>query len=542
MKVLLLATTILTFVCGSLLAAPAITSVTFPELAPQFSELWGQSGEGWTPQSRLPDFSHAGYHGGNEPIPHVPEVKNIKTDFGAKGDGTTDDSLAFEQAIAGTNDGALFIPAGRYKLSRVLEIRKSNLVLRGEGPEKTVLVYDESLRTVGKRQKPDGSWNFNKALAEPELPSASTAPPFKPEDDWRFRGGFIWVEGEDKGLKLSDVSAPAKRGDTRLDLKSAAGIAPGQFLRLLQFDDAKNTLGRALHADLAAPGAQTYDRVTNKFIDWVAQVTAVDGNRITLDRPLRVDVRPNWSPQIWSYKPTVQEVGLENLGFAFSGKTYPGHLREEGFNATYFKQCSNCWMRNIWVTDADIAFNFEWMVRFSTIENVRTLAKVRKENLGPTSGTGHHAAQMAYFVQDCLFTQFRFDTHYVHDITVDTLVSGNVFSNGSGVSINFDHHRGASYENLFSNIDLGRAHFMWVSSGKPENGPPTGARETFWNIRATNPLPKTPKWVQTNLIGAGGKIIRSADKEWNEPLDNNRIFPIDLHEAQRARRRLISGK
>ncbi|RYG61723.1 hypothetical protein EON80_23725, partial [bacterium] len=231
MKVLLLLTSVLTLASGPLLAAPATLPVALHELAPQFSELWGQSGEKWTPQNRLPDFSHAGYHGGDAPIPLVPVVKNIKTDFGAKGDGTTDDSLAFERAIAGTDNGALLIPAGRYKLSRVLEIRKSNLVLRGEGPDKTVLVYDDSLLTAGARQKPDGDWNFNKALAQPELPGASLKPPFKPNDDWRFRGGFVWVEGEDKGLKLSDLAAPAKRGDTRLELKSAAGIVPGQFVR-----------------------------------------------------------------------------------------------------------------------------------------------------------------------------------------------------------------------------------------------------------------------------------------------------------------------
>ncbi|RYX83638.1 hypothetical protein EON83_13620 [bacterium] len=518
-------------------AAPTIPPVVTPSnaLLPQNSLLWGQGGEKWTPQSRLPDFSHAGYHGGQEP-PVVQVVKNVKTDFGAKGDGKTDDSLAFERAIAGTDNGALLIPAGRYKLTRVLEIHKGNLVLRGEGPEKTVLEFSESLRTAGPRQKPDGDWNFNRALAQPELPSANQAPPFKPDDDWRFRGGYIWVEGTDEGIHLTDLTAPARRGDTQLKLANTAGIVPGQFVRLLQFDDAQHTLGRHLHADQVDPGPQTYERVTNKFIDWVAQVTAVDGNTLTLDRPLRTDIRLAWKPQLWSYQPTVQEVGLENLGFVFPGKTYPGHLKEEGFNATYFKQVANCWMRNIWVTDADIAFNFEWMVRFSTIENVRTLAKVRREDIGRWSGSGHHAIQMAYFVQDCLATRFRFDTHYVHDITVDTLVSGNVFSQGSGLSVNFDHHRGASYENLFSDIDLGRPDYMWASSGKPENGPPTGVRETFWNIRATGNLPKQPNWVQMNLIGTGQTAQQTTDKLWSEPLSPALIFPRDLHEAQRARR------
>src|SRR6185503_6442966 len=35
----------------------------------QVSELWGRGGERWSPRSRLPDFSFAGYHFGDDPIP-----------------------------------------------------------------------------------------------------------------------------------------------------------------------------------------------------------------------------------------------------------------------------------------------------------------------------------------------------------------------------------------------------------------------------------------------------------------------------------------
>ena len=50
------------------------------------SALWGTDGEEWTPTSRLPDFSYAGYHMGETALPQVPVWKNLKTDYGAKGD------------------------------------------------------------------------------------------------------------------------------------------------------------------------------------------------------------------------------------------------------------------------------------------------------------------------------------------------------------------------------------------------------------------------------------------------------------------------
>jgi hypothetical protein len=72
------------------------------------SELWGRSGELWSPRSRLPGFSFAGYHFGDDPIPEVP-VRTTVTDFGAKGDGVSDDTEPFLKAIASTSNGAVLM-------------------------------------------------------------------------------------------------------------------------------------------------------------------------------------------------------------------------------------------------------------------------------------------------------------------------------------------------------------------------------------------------------------------------------------------------
>jgi hypothetical protein len=123
-----------------------------PQAQAETSKLWGKAGELWTPQSRLPDFSFAGYHCGEVPLPDVPVVNSVAR-FGAKGDGITDDTAAFLKAIEETSNGALFIPEGRYVLTGVLTINKSNLVLRGAGPEKTVFVIPKSLTQVSEPTK-----------------------------------------------------------------------------------------------------------------------------------------------------------------------------------------------------------------------------------------------------------------------------------------------------------------------------------------------------------------------------------------------------
>ena len=99
------------------------------KLSAETSDLWGELGEKWSPSSRLPDFSFAGYHCGEKAIPLALKAKDLKRDFGAKGNGVADDTAALKRAIAGTR-GVLFIPPGKYRITDVIDIKKSNLVLR----------------------------------------------------------------------------------------------------------------------------------------------------------------------------------------------------------------------------------------------------------------------------------------------------------------------------------------------------------------------------------------------------------------------------
>lgn len=61
-------------------------------------------------------------------------------EFGARGDGRTDDSGAFQRAIAAASrfGSRLRIPAGRYRIARTLEITRG-ICIEGDGVEHTVL-------------------------------------------------------------------------------------------------------------------------------------------------------------------------------------------------------------------------------------------------------------------------------------------------------------------------------------------------------------------------------------------------------------------
>lgn len=470
------------------------------------SALWGKQGEKWTPQSRLPDFSHAGYRCGEAPLPTPPVVTDVKK-FGAVGDGTTDDTAAFRRAIAATEHGVISIPEGRYQLTDTIVIAKSGIVLRGAGIGRTVLVIPRSLEQIhGAKTTSEGT-----------------------KSSWAFKGGYIEVHGKDAGRKLTDVSTPAQRGDNRLALKDTAKLAAGAWIRLLMNDDA--ALGRHLHGGLQDV-VPTTQKEMKHLCDWVARVTAIEGNTLVLDRPLRFDVRPEWQAEIWSWQPTVQEVGIESLTFEFPGVPKKKHLQEEGFNALDLRGVVNSWVRNIEVIDADNGLILGGG-RFCTVEGFTARAVKRT-----SAETGHHTLWATGKSQDNLFTGFKISTIYVHELTVEGCSSGNVFERGSGVSLALDHHSNAPYENLFTELDAGAPKRLWICGGRKDRGPHTAARTTLWNLHfsGSGKLPPVPDWPQINVIGVPGCTASTTpDREWIEPCEGG-VTPTNLYRAQLARR------
>eukprot|EP00798_Chlamydomonas_sp_ICE-L_P020898 gene20898-27748_t len=107
-----------------------------------FSFLYGRKGEYWSPRGRLLDYSFAGYGAGAE-LPVVPMDVNVMH-FGAAGNGVVDDTAAFMAAIEAATSGAIYIPRGKYKISRQLVIQRSGIVLRGDGPDMTTLFFANS--------------------------------------------------------------------------------------------------------------------------------------------------------------------------------------------------------------------------------------------------------------------------------------------------------------------------------------------------------------------------------------------------------------
>ncbi len=76
------------------------------------------------------------------------EIFNVK-DYGAVGDGVADDIAAINAAIADASGGGeVFFPAGVYLVSGTMTISASDIKLRGEGEDRSILKKSESLEFI----------------------------------------------------------------------------------------------------------------------------------------------------------------------------------------------------------------------------------------------------------------------------------------------------------------------------------------------------------------------------------------------------------
>jgi hypothetical protein len=490
-------------VAGSAAASAPAQSAT----GAQCSQLWGRSGEKYDERGRLPDFSFAGYRSGEVAIPDVPAKINVR-DFGARGDGQADDTDAFKRAIAAASGGAILVPAGRYKITDILYIRKSNLVLRGEGASKSVLVFPKPLDAL-----------------KPNLGATTTG---EATSNYSWSGGLIWIEGKQSGSEIGLVAQKSERGSHEITLQAPAKIQPGQRIEITQQDPNDNSLLDYLYAGQS----DNVSQIKGARITFVSRVTKVNGAKITLERPLRTDVSPLWKAAARVFEPTVTQVGIEDLGFEFPSGKYLGHFKEVGFNPLTFVGAADCWARRLRFVDADSGPFVA--ASFVTLEDLTFEAAREPDKLG---NQGHHGVTLG---TDCLLRRFDFRTKFVHDITVERS-AGNVVSSGRGVDLCFDNHKKFPHANLFTNLDLGAGTRMYASGGGANLGRHAAAWTTFWNIRARKPQRwPTANWGpdRMNLIGvqSSDAPILDATGRWFEPIAPKQLQPTDLYQAQLARR------
>lgn len=479
------------------------------------AKIYGATGEAWQAAGGpLPDFSFAGYQRGEKALPERKPEVSVR-DHGAVGDGVADDTAAIQKALDANPGKVVHLPEGRYRLTRSLTLVSGahGTVLQGDGPARTVLTAGVPLQEIEPLP-----------VSYPETGGTAYA----------YSGAFIRFTGstayhETRGTAVAE---PAARGATELTLAGDHGFSKGDEVVLLIHEAPGQSLLRHLYRDDADDLSRAGDSLT---LRQVSRITAVKGRQVTLERPLRTELRAEWKPELRRFQPRLQEVGVEHLALEFPDNPYQGHFTERGFNAIQFIGVAHGWVRDVVIRNADSGIFLNGSV-FCTLSGIVMESARRAEN--PHEATGHHGLSLTSL--DCLCTDFEFRTKFIHDLTVSGGSVGCVFRNGAGPDLSLDHHKRAPYENLFSNLDLGKGSRVFLSGGHSGIGRHAGAGNTYWNLRSRSEvdLPEGFGPARQNFIGVKLRGRGKPDPEglWLESIPPGKVEPADLYTAQLERR------
>ncbi|UED86142.1 glycoside hydrolase family 55 protein [Streptomyces profundus] len=455
------------------------------------AELWAEYAAAPYAHPQIPYVGRAGAFGGTTDLPE-PEVVASALDFGADPDGVADSAPAINAAIGAAADaggGAVLLPAGRYRIDDILHIGADGVVLRGEGSGRTVIEATRSLTDLigryGSRYGGDkSSWSWSGGLIWlcPTARWRSLTDAIRAEN-WPFEG---WTgNARDEWESLTEITGSPSLGDWTIEVADTDGLAEGDRVLLRLSDDAEHTL--LTHMAGEVPGTASYDWASRTKLtsyvpyEWPCRLTAVDhgAGRVTLDRPLPLDARPEWDPRLTTLVPPLVGAGVEGLTLVCPELPLSEHLLDTGFNGVALQCAWDCWVRDVEVTHADNGF---------------LLVSAKGCTLRGTtiSGRGsHHPYCCREGSHDNLVEDFALldrtspppaDTQ-LHGINVEGLSSYNVWSRGRMEMGTFDSHRGMPFANVRTEITVNN---NGTHGGDDTAGPLYGARFTHWNVTVTN--------------------------------------------------------
>ena len=405
----------------------------------------------------------------------------------------------------------LVIPPGRYVLSDLFEIKRSNIVLRGAGPEKTVLLFTNPLEKL--------------------RPTTAKTDGGQPTTQWSWSGGLIAIGDRSNVAKGAAVrvTADARRGARKLALERH-NFRPGDEIILTLSDDEDKSLVKYLYR------GQTGDiSGLNKWkVRQVFRVTGATAKEVTLDRGLRFEVRAAWQPSVAAFAPAVTDVGVEGVAFEFPPTPYAGHFKELGFNPVAINaSAAHCWLRNIRVHNGDSGPYVNGF--FCTIDGIRLTADPQRRS--KQGQYGHHGIQFGG--SDCLCTNFQFDTLFIHDLTVQSAVGMRVLEGQGPRPEHGPPPLGALREPVHRHRRGRRPPALLLQRRRQPRSAHGRGRDLLEHPRRqTVGWPKNLGIDALNLVAASvrGPAERTPAGRWLEPIDAGKLQPPDLHAAMLQKR------
>ncbi len=446
----------------------------------------------------LPDFSYAGYRNGEEDLP-VASGKVILVDqFGAVANDEADDTQAIKAVIAKANEtrGPVIVRfgAGRYRITEILKIERSDIVLQGQGsgPGGTTLFFPRPLKQVDKSTSLDELRKYIVDLDKRQREPDKNLDEYFSEYSWS--GGFLWVQKPgtraapylveyDPEIVVLTEAVAGKRGGNALEVSTTGGLRVGAIVQVQWLNregPGAGIIQSLYEAESSTAGSHHWTFPERPLVRQISRVFAIEGDTVTLADPLLHDINKTVPAQIAAWD-GLEEVGIEDLHLEFPNAPSFGHHLEQGYNGIYFTSAYDSWARNIRITNADsgiLSYNSANL----TYREITTDG-VRKAHYGVHMGNVHNVLAEDVKVLNPVLHSLTFNTQSTKCVYKDA----EVF-----VTPILDQHAGSNHQNLYDNVTLhtratasddGPVAVVFDGSGAPYWQPGHGAFNTTWNLR-----------------------------------------------------------
>lgn len=429
-----------------------------------------------------PNWKQVGVRGG---IPQVPVALTLN----AQPETNISDLLARACAEVGAKGGgAILIGEGTYYLDQPVTVRQNGVVIRGAGRQETRLVFRYGVGDP--KAKFPGGW------PDPAV--------------FTFRGGLEEADG--KRLLIAD----GKRGDTTLTVKDIADLRVGdKFI-------------------IRAPSTPRWREITKdaSTIGWGIRINAyevqsLDGDKITIGQPLRIDFPVADGSYIRKMTP-VERAGLEDLTIE--------HACRMKFHTLNTDWAWNCWAQRVNVVkggNSGVHFqNAKWCeVRDCEFDGFDPAVHRANENWWAYGG---FSCAWDCLMENVVCHRFR------HAPQVQFGAQGNVIRNCTFEGSDAQWHAGWSTENLFENCVIGPSgpygsygFGMYATDSRDTTHGPNGPRNVVYNCDVSSSKDGvyarggSEGWIFIHnrfVVGAGGGVY--ADSGFFDAIFRNNVFVL----------------
>ncbi len=461
----------------------------------------------------IPDFSNCGYHGGGVALPSdVPAKMTLNPqpegDDGARIQSALDEVGRMPVDSHGFR-GAVQLAKGTYRIAGSLRLLRGGVILRGDGEDGTILIATGKNRRALIQAGGASGGDEDKEAGAPSRSKKARA---------------------ESGLsrKITDRYVPVGSHVITLDDVAGLHVKDNVIVHRPSTENWIHTLGMDQIPPRSNGGKVNQWAAGSKDLNFDRIITAIEGNRVTLDAPLvnSIDAAFGGGDLHLNTAPArIREVAVENLRGV---SEYSGDTDEEhSWTFISFAGVENGFIRNI--TSLHFANNLIALggdAKWITVRDCACLDPISQITGGRRYSFSMNRCQLC-LVQRCSARNGR------HDFVMGSSVAGpNVFTECRAEKAHADagpHHRW-SVGTLYDRLMLPDGQLNLRDRGNMGSGHGwAGANQVCWNCLAKSMIVQNPPTAQNWAIGCTA-AIKQGNGIWESP--NRAVEPKSLYLAQ----------